>query len=151
MDDADPPAVHPFTQQSGPMEPLPYGARPIKFFDQMFGADFFVDLATATNAVSCSTPAPHCLQRQRLRRAATPTPQPAAAGDKEEDSSVTATATPTPQKILPSLPPPPPPRSQRLQETKILLSLPPPPPQQSGYPRRVIVCQQYSWSENVCP
>ena len=50
MEEIDPPTVHPFGEPSGPTDPLPHDARPIKFFEKMFDVDFFGKLATATNS-----------------------------------------------------------------------------------------------------
>ena len=48
--DVQPPVVRPFSQEAGPRNPLPHSASPLEFFNQMFGVDFFVNLAAATNA-----------------------------------------------------------------------------------------------------
>ena len=39
----------PFSQEAGQRNPLPHSANPLEFFNQMFGVDFFANLAAATN------------------------------------------------------------------------------------------------------
>ena len=46
----EPIVINPFTEASGPTDPLPPDAPAIDFLYQMVGAEFFGELATATNA-----------------------------------------------------------------------------------------------------
>ena len=48
--DLEPPVIEPFTEVTGPTDPLPHDAPAIDFLLQMVGAKFFVSLATAMNA-----------------------------------------------------------------------------------------------------
>ena len=48
--DVQSPVVRPLSQEAGPRNPLPHSAGPLEFFNQMFGVDFFVNLAAAINA-----------------------------------------------------------------------------------------------------
>ena len=56
----NPPAVHQFAELSGPTTILPSTSTPLKFFEQIFGADFFEVFAVATNinATVVSPPRP---------------------------------------------------------------------------------------------
>ena len=56
--DVPPPNIHDFTERSGPTTVLAAGSEPIGFFHQIFGTDFFEQLAEATNmnAVAKSPP-----------------------------------------------------------------------------------------------
>ena len=57
--DVDPPNIEPFNHTTGPATLLPPGTEPIRFFEQVFGIDFFESVAEATNlnAVAKSPPA----------------------------------------------------------------------------------------------
>ena len=47
--DVEPPTVHPFSEAQGPTTMLPPGTSPISFFQQIFGTDYFDNLAETTN------------------------------------------------------------------------------------------------------
>ncbi len=47
--DVEPPTVHPFSEAQGPTTMLPPGTSPISFFKQIFGTDYFDNLAETTN------------------------------------------------------------------------------------------------------
>ena len=48
--DVQSPVVRPFSQETGPTDPLPHSDSPLECFNQMFGVDFFGNLVAATNA-----------------------------------------------------------------------------------------------------
>ena len=58
-EDVEPPRIHAFKEPTGPAELLPSNATPLTFLKHVLGADFFVNLAEASNlnAVAKSPPA----------------------------------------------------------------------------------------------
>ena len=76
----NPPAVHQFAELSGPTTILPSTSTPLKFFEQILGADFFEVFAVATNinATVVSPPRPDQATGQYATVVSPPRPDQAA-------------------------------------------------------------------------